>query len=144
MKDSSTISTPTPTLDLETIRQFGPSLVHERETPAAGETGPDKLVKTHCCCCGQQCGVQLKVRDNTVIGVEPWYEFPFNRGMLCPTGVKRYLQQAHPDRLLHAYQKDSTAPGGFSSIPYEDAIRRVAGAIDRIQREHGPDAVAVL
>ena len=23
---------------------------------------PDKLVKTHCCFCGQQCGIQLKVR----------------------------------------------------------------------------------
>jgi len=144
MKNPTPPRTPTPALDLETIREFGPSLVHEREMPAAGETGPDKLVKTHCCFCGQQCGVQLKVRANTVIGVEPWYEFPFNRGMLCPKGVKRYLQQAHPDRLLHAYQKDSGAAGGFSSIPYEDAIRRTAGEIDRIQREHGPDAVAVL
>ena len=52
----------------------------------------EKLVKTHCCFCGQQCGIQLKVRDNRVIGFEPWEDFPFNRGMLCPKGVKRYLQ----------------------------------------------------
>ncbi len=52
----------------------------------------DKLVKTHCCFCGQQCGIQLKVRDNRVIGFEPWEDFPFNQGMLCPKGVKRYLQ----------------------------------------------------
>ena len=50
--------------------------------------------------------MQLKVKDNVVIGVEPWYEFPFNKGMMCPKGIKRYLQQAHPDRLLHAYEKD--------------------------------------
>jgi len=31
---------------------------------------PDRLVKTHCFC-GQQCGIQLKVRDNEVIGFEP-------------------------------------------------------------------------
>ena len=60
---------------------------------------PDRLVKTHCCFCGQQCGIQLKVRDNEVIGFEPWEDFPFNRGMLCPKGVKRYLQGSHPDRL---------------------------------------------
>jgi hypothetical protein len=30
------------------------------------------LVKTHCCFCGQQCGIQLKVRNNEVIGFEPW------------------------------------------------------------------------
>ena len=46
----------------------------------------DKLVKTHCCFCGQQCGIQLKVRDNRVTGFEPWEDFPFNRGMLCPKG----------------------------------------------------------
>ena len=67
---------------------------------------PDRLVKTHCCFCGQQCGIQLKVKDNEVIGFEPWEEFPFNRGMLCPKGVKRYLQGSHPDRLLHAYRRD--------------------------------------
>ena len=105
---------------------------------------PDRYVKTHCCFCGQQCGMQLKVKDNLIVGVEPWYEFPFNRGMLCPKGVKRYLQQAHPDRLLHAYRKDADAAGGFREMPYEEAIRRVADEIERIQAEHGRDAFAIL
>ena len=67
-------------------------------------------MKTHCCFCGQQCGIQLKVRDNQVIGFEPWEEFPFNRGMLCPKGVKRYLQGDHPDRLLDPLMRRD---GGF-------------------------------
>jgi assimilatory nitrate reductase catalytic subunit len=29
---------------------------------------PEKLVKTHCCFCGQQCGIQLKVKGNEVMG----------------------------------------------------------------------------
>ena len=66
----------------------------------------DRLVKTHCCFCGQQCGIQLKVRENKVIGFEPWEEFPFNRGKLCPKGVKRYLQSNHPDRLLDPLMRD--------------------------------------
>ena len=82
---------------------------------------PDRLVKTHCCFCGQQCGIQLKVRDNQVIGFEPWEEFPFNRGMLCPKGVKRYLQGSHPDRLTAALRRDSSSPSGFSPMPYSDA-----------------------
>src|SRR6266853_457148 len=80
----------------------------------------EMLVKTHCCFCGQQCGIQLKVRENRVIGFEPWEEFPFNRGMLCPKGVKRYMQGSHPDRLLSAYRRDPQAPGGFRAVPYED------------------------
>src|SRR5690348_15826310 len=110
------------------------------------ETGvePDKIVKTHCCFCGQQCGIQLKVKDNTVIGFEPWEEFPFNQGMLCPKGVKRYLQGAHPDRLTAALQRDPAAPGGFRPMPYEQAVGRVASETRRIQTTYGADAIAVL
>lgn len=75
---------------------------------------PNRLVKTHCWFCGQQCGIQLKGRDNQVIGFEPWDEFPFNRRMLCPKGVKSYLQNAHPDRLTQALRRDPSAAHGFS------------------------------
>ena len=105
---------------------------------------PDRLVKTHCCFCGQQCGIQLKVRDNEVIGFEPWEEFPFNRGMLCPKGVKRYLQGSHPDRLPTALRRDTSSPSGFSSLPYAEAINRVAAEIARIQHAHGAGAIGVL
>ncbi|HLT47277.1 MAG TPA: molybdopterin oxidoreductase family protein [Rubricoccaceae bacterium] len=135
---------PTPGLDLDTIREFGPYRAYARDVRVDTGVEPDRYVKTHCCFCGQQCGLQLKVKDNVITGVEPWYDFPFNRGMMCPKGIKRYLQQAHPDRLLHAYEKAPGAPGGFSEIPYEEALRRVAAEIDRIQREHGNDAFAVL
>jgi assimilatory nitrate reductase catalytic subunit len=137
-------STAPPPLDADIIHSFGPHRAYANELRTDTSVKPDKYVKTHCCFCGQQCGLQLKVKDNTVIGVEPWYEFPFNRGMLCPKGIKRYLQQAHPDRLLHAYEKDRSAPGGFRTMPYEAAITRVADAIERIQREHGKDAFALL
>jgi assimilatory nitrate reductase catalytic subunit len=105
---------------------------------------PDKIVQTHCCFCGQQCGIHLKVKDNQVIGFEPWYDFPFNRGKLCPKGVKRYLQGAHPDRLLHAYERDEAAPGGFKPLAYEQAIARVAAEIERIQSQYGPHAFGLL
>src|SRR5438067_11017581 len=115
-----------PTNELQMLEQFGP----HRQYTQIGQSGfvgePDKIVQTHCCFCGMQCGIQLKVKDDQVIGFEPWEEFPFNRGMLCPKGVKRYLQGAHPDRLLSAYQRDPSAPGGFRPLAYDEAIARVA------------------
>src|SRR5690606_6576355 len=33
---------------------------------------------------------------------------------------------------------------GFRELPYEAAIARAASEIERIQKEHGPDAFAVL
>jgi assimilatory nitrate reductase catalytic subunit len=124
--------------------RFGPHL--SRATGRRLDPGvvPDRAVKTHCCFCGQQCGIELLVKDEEVIGFEPWMEFPFNEGKLCPKGVKRYLQGAHPDRLLRAHERDPAAPGGFRPVPYEAAIKRVAGEIDRIQKEHGRAAFGLL
>jgi assimilatory nitrate reductase catalytic subunit len=124
--------------------RFGPRLAYPAGARIDTGLEPDRLVKTHCCFCGQQCGLQLVVKDEVVVGVEPWMEFPFNRGMLCPKGVSRYLQNAHPDRLLRAHVRADSAPGGFRPIAYEEAIRRVADAIERIQDRHGRDAFAVL
>ena len=124
--------------------QFGPHLSKSTGMRLDSGVVPDKVVKTHCCFCGQQCGIQLLVKNDQVIGFEPWYEFPFNQGKLCPKGVKRYLQGAHPDRLLHAYQREPGNAHGFSPIPYEEAIRKVAQEIDRLQKRYGPSAFASL
>ncbi|HEX4824223.1 MAG TPA: molybdopterin oxidoreductase family protein [Candidatus Polarisedimenticolaceae bacterium] len=137
------MSRPTAT-EPEFAEVFGPHL--SRATGDRLDPGvvPDKTVKTHCCFCGQQCGIELLVKDNRVIGFEPWLEFPFNHGKLCPKGVKRYLQGAHPDRLLHAQVRDEHARGGFRPVAYDEAVSRVAAEIERIQSAHGPQAFGVL
>jgi len=100
----------------------------------------EKLVKTHCCFCGQQCGIQLKVRENRVIGFEPWEDFPFNRGMLCPKGVKRYLQGNHPDRLLAPLMRSDA---GFRQASWDEALNFTVKRIQDIQGRYGKDAVAI-
>ncbi len=133
-----------PVSDEELIERYGP---HLNEAPPGGwDAGLeiDKVVNTHCCFCGQQCGIKLKVRDNAVVGFEPWYEFPFNEGRLCPKGVKRYLQGSHPDRLLHPMERDESSPGGFRRISWDQALERVVGEIRRIQGTYGDDAFAML
>lgn len=123
---------------------FGPTVAYGTEIHQDTSVELDKLVPTHCCFCGQQCAMWLKVKNNQVIGVEPRYDFPFNQGKLCPKGVKRYLQNGHPDRLLHAYERNPNVPGGFSPLAYEQAIARVAAEIERIQGQYGRDAFGVL
>ncbi len=126
------------------IQEFGP----HRSVPTGQRLDPgvepDKVVKTHCCFCGQQCGIQLLVKENEVIGFEPWMDFPFNQGKLCPKGVKRYLQGAHPDRLVHAYQRNPESKSGFTPVEYDAAIKRVASEIRRIQEQYGRDAFGLL
>jgi assimilatory nitrate reductase catalytic subunit len=132
-----------PPIDEATLAErYGPHLKYE---PPGGwqseaQDPAEKLVQTHCCFCGQQCGIQLKVRNNEVIGFEPWEEFPFNRGMLCPKGVKRYMQSTHPDRLLSPLMRDSA---GFRQAPWNEAIKFTAAKLRDIQQRYGRDAVAV-
>ena len=121
------------------IERYGP---HPKAMPVGnGDDLPDRLVKTHCCFCGVQCGIQLKVKDNHVIGFEPWDDFPVNQGKLCPKGVKRYLQNDHPDRLLSPIIR---APGGFREANWDEALGLVVENIRRIQSTSGKDAFAVL
>jgi assimilatory nitrate reductase catalytic subunit len=122
--------------------QFGP---HLNYVPPGGWKDesihpPEKLVKTHCCFCGQQCGIQLKVRENRIIGFEPWEDFPFNHGMLCPKGVKRYLQSSHPDRLLSPLMRSEQ---GFRPATWDESLDFTAKRIREIQDRFGNDAVAV-
>jgi assimilatory nitrate reductase catalytic subunit len=122
--------------------RWGP---HRNDEPPGGyeenaRHPPDRLVKTHCCFCGQQCGIQLKVRDEKVVGFEPWEEFPFNRGMLCPKGVRRYLQASHPDRLSSPLIRTA---GGFREAGWDEALALTASRLRAIQDRHGKDAVAV-
>jgi assimilatory nitrate reductase catalytic subunit len=133
-----------PPLTPELLARFGPLKAYPTGQRVDTSVDPDRLVKTHCCFCGQQCGIQLKVKGNEVIGFEPWEDFPFNRGMLCPKGVRRYLQGSHHDRLTRAYFRDPSLPEGFRAVGYEEAIRRVAAEIARIQSAYGNDAFAVL
>lgn len=121
---------------------YGPHLSYE---PLGGwedesRNPADKLVKTHCCFCGQQCGIQLKVRDNHVIGFEPWEEFPFNKGMLCPKGVKRYMQNNHPDRLPGPLMRTDS---GFKQVAWDEALDYTTSRIRQIQEKYGKDSVAV-
>jgi len=124
------------------IAAFGP---HKNYPPREGFTGrdePDAVVKTHCCFCGMQCGIKLLVKDNRVVGFDPWEEFPYNEGRLCPKGVQRYLQNNHADRLLHPLERVEGA--GLRRIGWDAAMERTVAAIRSIQAAHGPHAFGML
>lgn len=122
------------------IEFYGPS--PNRALPPDWTDGePDKLVKTHCCFCGVQCGIQLKVKYNKVIGFEPWDEFPVNQGKLCPKGVLRYMQNDHADRLLSPLIRSED---GFRAAGWFEAINKTAKGIKDIQAKYGKDAFAFL
>jgi assimilatory nitrate reductase catalytic subunit len=126
----------------EIIARFGPSLNFPPSQGYAGRDEPDEVVQTHCCFCGMQCGIKLLVKENRIVGFEPWEEFPFNEGRLCPKGVQRYLQNNHPDRLTDPIERMEGK--GFRPLNWEAAYERLVSEIQRIQKQYGNDAFAML
>lgn len=103
---------------------------------------PDALVPTHCCFCGVQCGMYLRVADGQVIGVEP-RDFPHNRGMLCPKGVVAYQQVNHPERLKYPMIRRGGEGGRLERASWDEALDYVVRRWQEIQARHGRDAIAV-
>ncbi|CAN5495321.1 assimilatory nitrate reductase catalytic subunit [soil metagenome] len=125
----------------EYIRQYGPHISDSPVQGWASSPDPDRLVKTHCCFCGMQCGIQLAVKENQVIGFEPWEEFPFNEGRLCPKGVKRYMQTHHPDRLTDPLIRTES---GFRKATWDEALDLVVSKIRGVQARLGKNGFAML
>lgn len=122
------------------IDEFGP---HLHDAPIDGwsaQRNIEKVVSTHCPYCGMQCGMNLLVEKNKVVGVEPRYDFPVNEGRLCPKGVTAYLQTHHPDRLLHPLIKRN---GNFERATWDEALDLVVSKFKEIQAKNGKDAIAV-
>jgi len=100
------------------------------------------MVPTHCCYCGVQCGMYLRVDgEGRVFGVEP-RDHDINKGKLCPKGVTAYQQVNHPDRILHPLVRDGRGRE-LRRAGWDEALDRVASEILRIQDAYGRDALGV-
>jgi assimilatory nitrate reductase catalytic subunit len=98
-------------------------------------------VATHCPYCALQCGMHLLgVADGVnVIGN---VKFPVNEGGLCVKGWSAAATLDHPERLRMPLVRDDT--GRLVPSTWEAALTRIANRVRDVQRQHGPDAVAVF
>ena len=122
------------------VERYGP---HLHDAPYGGwraDRTIDKVVPTHCPYCAVQCGMNLLVERNHVVGVEPRYDFPVNEGRLCPKGVTAYLQVHHPDRLLFPLIKRN---GNFERASWDEALDLVVSKFKELQEKHGKDSIGV-
>lgn len=102
----------------------------------------DRYVPTHCCYCGVQCAMYLKVSGGKVVGVEPRTDFPLNHGMLCPKGATAYQTVNHPDRLVYPMVRRGGKNSPLERASWEEALSLVTRRFQEIQARHGKDSVA--
>ena len=103
----------------------------------AGQDRRDALLFLRDAMRHQAAGQQQQGRRFRALG-----RVPYNQGRLCPKGVQRYLQNNHPDRLLHPLERAEGA--GFQRHRLGARAQPHGFEIRRIQRQYGPDAFAML
>ncbi len=119
---------------------------HSGARPARWETSEEieSYVPTHCCYCGVQCGMYLKVSRGKVVGVEPREDFPLNHGMLCPKGSTAYQTVNHPDRLLYPLMRRNGKDSPLERASWDEVLDTIVQRFGAIQAEYGKDAVSIF
>jgi assimilatory nitrate reductase catalytic subunit len=103
----------------------------------------DRYVPTHCCYCGVQCGMYLKVSNGKVVGVEPREDFPLNHGMLCPKGSTAYQTVNHPDRLTYPLMRRLGKESPLERASWDEVMDTIVQRFQSLQSQYGKDSVAI-
>ncbi len=98
--------------------------------------------ETHCPYCGLQCGMTLVEGDRGAFSVAA-RDFPTNRGGLCRKGWTSASLLSHPDRLTTPMVRHEKG-GPLRPATWDEALDFATRGIQRIQRTHGRDALAIL
>lgn len=102
----------------------------------------EKLITTHCCYCGMQCGMHIRLNEKTgkVVGVEPRYDWPVTLGKMCPKGVTAYQTVDHEERITTPLIKKN---GKFNQATWTEALDLIEKNFKDLQAKHGKDALSV-
>jgi formate dehydrogenase major subunit len=96
-----------------------------------------KRVKTTCSYCGVGCQMELLVKGNKVVGVEPVNVEP-NDGLLCVKGKFGYKFIDHPDRLKTPFIRKE---GKLVEATWDEAYHLIAEKVLETKEKYGPDAL---
>ena len=96
-------------------------------------------IPTTCPHCGTGCQMNLLVKNNRLVGVEP-LDGPANKNLLCVKGkFASYKFVGSGDRLTEPLIKRN---GIFEPASWEEALTLVSSKFNEIKAEKGPDALA--
>ena len=99
------------------------------------------FVPTICPYCGCGCGMLLVVKENKVLGCEPWQRHPVNEGKLCIKGWNAHQFIDHPDRLTKPLIRKGCE---LKEASWDEALDLIAKKLAEIKEQSGPDAIAFL
>ena len=99
----------------------------------------DKKVRTTCSYCGVGCNLEASIKDNKVVSIDTPKETEVNAGHTCVKGRYAFGFYDHPDRLRTPLIKRN---GKFEKATWDEAYEFIKNELNRIIKDHGPDAIA--
>lgn len=90
--------------------------------------GVETWIRSTCFECPSTCGIEVRKIDGRLVKVEGNPEHPVSRGGLCVRGQAAPQSMYHPDRIETPLAKRDD--GSFEPIDWDEALDRVAAAID--------------
>ncbi len=111
------------------------------EKPSLHQGVEETRVATTCPYCGVGCTMELRVRDNRIIGARAGVPSSLNNYSLCVKGRFGLDFVHHPDRLKQPMLRREEELVG---VTWEEALEEVASRLSAIKEESGPDAIAFL
>lgn len=102
----------------------------------------DQTVTTTCAYCGVGCSLEVHVRDDAVVAIDPALSGPSNLGHTCVKGRFAHQYARAADRLRSPMMRRTD--GSWREASWDEALGFVADKLRAIEAAHGPDAIAFI
>ncbi len=104
-----------------------------------------RRVPTFCDVCFWKCGAIASVRDGRLWKIEGNPDDPLSRGRLCPRGTGGIGAHFDSDRLrFPLVRRQKRGQDEWARVTWDEALETVAGKMQAIKAQHGPEAVALF
>jgi formate dehydrogenase alpha subunit len=102
----------------------------------------DQTVTTTCAYCGVGCSLDVHVRNEEVVAIDPTDDGPANLGHTCIKGRFAHQYARASDRLTSPMMRRTD--GSWREASWDEAMGFVADKMNAIRAAHGPDALAFV
>ncbi|MCM8824898.1 MAG: formate dehydrogenase subunit alpha [Candidatus Omnitrophica bacterium] len=109
-----------------------------------GRTWEFRKINTICPYCGVGCGIQVSVKDNSIVKINALPDGSVNKGWLCVKGKFGFEYVKSPDRLKKPLLKKEKKAGKFMEISWDEALDLIVNRFSEIRKKYGANALAGL
>lgn len=102
---------------------------------------PDQKVQSVCPYCGVGCQIDVAIKDNKVVGIQPSLHSQVNKGHLCVKGRYAWEYIYADDRITGPMIRNDD---GWQTVSWETAIQYCAEKLKAIAGEYGRDSIGII